>query len=123
MPRPLAATRSSSPAANRAASRAMRVLDIQAIAVPDASYDCVVCSHVLEHADDAKALCEIYRVLKPGGVALIMLPVIEGWATTYENPAVTSPEDRKKRHYGQADHVRYYGADMRNRIMGAPDCA
>jgi ubiquinone/menaquinone biosynthesis C-methylase UbiE len=34
---------------------------------------------VLEHVDDAKALGEIYRVLKPGGVALIMLPVIEGW--------------------------------------------
>ena len=73
----------------------MRVLDIEAIAVPDASYDCVVCSHVLEHVDDAKALCEIYRVLKPGGVALIMLPVIEGWATTYENPHVTSPEDQE----------------------------
>jgi hypothetical protein len=57
-------------------------------------------------------------VLKPGGVALIMLPVIEGWARTYENPQVISPEDRK-RHYGQADHVRYYGADVRGRITAA----
>ncbi len=76
-----------------APGKADRVLNIEAIASPDASYDCVVCSHVLEHVDDKKALSEIYRVLRPGGVALIMLPVIEGWAKTYENPAVTSPED------------------------------
>jgi hypothetical protein len=31
---------------------------------------------------------------------------------------VISPED-KKRHYGQADHVRYYGADVRIRIKAA----
>jgi SAM-dependent methyltransferase len=98
--------------------RADRVLNIEAIAAPDASYDCVVCSHVLEHVDDAKALREIYRVLKPGRVALIMLPLIEGWATTYENPDVVTPEDRK-RHYGQSDHVRYYGADVRDRIRRA----
>jgi SAM-dependent methyltransferase len=104
--------------ADIAPGRAMRVLDIEAIAAADASYDCVVCSHVLEHVDDAKALSEIYRVLKPGGVVLIMLPVIEGWTATYENPAVISAEDRK-RHYGQADHVRYYGADVRQRIASA----
>src|SRR5262249_38944677 len=86
------------------------VLDIETIATPDASLDCVVCSHVLEHVDDAKALREIYRVLKPGGVALIMLPIIEGWAKTYENPDVKTAEERM-RHYGQNDHLRYYGAD------------
>ncbi|HXJ02361.1 MAG TPA: methyltransferase domain-containing protein [Micropepsaceae bacterium] len=104
--------------ADIAPGRADRVLNIEAIAMPDASYDCVLCSHVLEHVDDAKALSEIFRVLKPGGVALIMLPVIEGWAHTYENPQVTTPEERK-RHYGQADHVRYYGADVRERIGAA----
>jgi SAM-dependent methyltransferase len=104
--------------ADIAPGRADLVLNIEAIAAAEASYDCVVCSHVLEHVDDKKALAEIYRVLKPGGIALIMLPVIEGWATTYENPQVTSPEDRK-RHYGQSDHVRWYGADVRDRIRAA----
>lgn len=94
------------------------VRNIEAIEEPDASFDCVVCSHVLEHVDDKKALAEVYRVLKPGGVALIMLPVIEGWSKTYENKAVTTPEDRM-RHYGQSDHVRYYGADVRDRIRAA----
>jgi SAM-dependent methyltransferase len=104
--------------ADIAPGRADLVLNIEAIAAPDASYDGVVCSHVLEHVDDAKALREIHRVLKPGGVALIMLPVIEGWAATYENPKVLTPEERK-RHYGQSDHIRYYGADVRARIRAA----
>jgi SAM-dependent methyltransferase len=94
------------------------VRNIEAIEEPEASFDCVVCSHVLEHVNDRKALAEVYRVLKPGGVALIMLPVIEGWSKTYENKAVTTPEERM-RHYGQSDHVRYYGADVRDRIRGA----
>ncbi len=94
------------------------VRNIEAIQEPDRSFDCVVCSHVLEHVDDKKALQEVYRVLKPGGVALIMLPVVEGWSTTYENKAVITPEDRM-RHYGQSDHVRYYGADVRDRIRAA----
>lgn len=98
--------------------RADRVLDIEKIAEKDASYGCVVCSHVLEHVDDRRALGEIYRVLKPGGVALIMLPVIEGWSKTYETKNAASPEERK-RHYGQSDHLRYYGADVRDRIRAA----
>jgi len=104
--------------ADIAPGRADMVLNIEAIAAEDASFDCIVCSHVLEHVDDAKALAEIHRVLKPGGIALIMLPVIEGWAHTYENTAVKTLEDRA-RHYGQSDHVRYYGADVRARIRGA----
>jgi SAM-dependent methyltransferase len=104
--------------ADIAPGRGDRVLDIEAIDSADAQYDCIVCSHVLEHVDDRKALGEIHRVLRPGGVALIMLPVIEGWANTYENPSVATPEERK-RHYGQADHLRYYGADVRQRIRDA----
>jgi SAM-dependent methyltransferase len=104
--------------ADIAEGRADLVLNIEAIAAPDASFDCVVCSHVLEHVDDAKALAEIHRLLKPGGVALIMLPVIEGWAKTYENAAVKTPAERM-RHYGQSDHLRYYGADVRDRIRSA----
>ena len=98
--------------------RADLVRNIESIAEADASFDCVVCSHVLEHVDDRKALAEVYRVLKPKGIALIMLPVIEGWSKTYENATVVTPEDRM-RHYGQSDHVRYYGADIRDRIRAA----
>ena len=57
-------------------------------------------------------------MLKPGGVALIMLPIIEGWHQTYENAEVTTPKARQL-HYGQSDHLRYYGADVRDRIRAA----
>jgi SAM-dependent methyltransferase len=98
--------------------RGDRVLNIEAIDSPDASFDCIVCSHVLEHVDDRRALKEMHRILKPDGVALIMLPVIEGWARTWETDAAKTPEDRK-RHFGQADHLRLYGADIRDRIRDA----
>jgi ubiquinone/menaquinone biosynthesis C-methylase UbiE len=42
---------------------------------PDASFDLVVCMDVLEHVQDAEmVLMEIYRVLKPGGIALTTVP-------------------------------------------------
>lgn len=104
--------------ADLAPGRADRVMNIESIDAPDASFDWVICSHVLEHVDDGCALREIHRVLGPGGVALIMLPVIEGWAQTYENEAAHTPEDRK-RHFGQSDHLRLYGADVRDRIRAA----
>lgn len=41
----------------------------------DASQDFVIASHVLEHmADPIGLLDEVHRVVKPGGVALILLP-------------------------------------------------
>lgn len=43
--------------------------------LPDQSQDFVVCSHVLEHlAEPIGFLDEIHRVLRPGGIALILLP-------------------------------------------------
>jgi predicted SAM-dependent methyltransferase len=78
----------------------------------------VLCSHVLEHVDDAKALKEIHRVLRPGGIALIMLPLIEGWERTYENPQIMRPGERAL-HFGQGDHLRAYGRDVRERIRSA----
>jgi ubiquinone/menaquinone biosynthesis C-methylase UbiE len=42
---------------------------------PDASFDCVIISEVLEHLhEDARALTEISRVLKPGGVLAASVP-------------------------------------------------
>ncbi len=49
--------------------------DIQCLPLPDATWDGLVCIHVLEHVDDdRRAVDELRRILKPGGQALIMVP-------------------------------------------------
>jgi len=93
-------------------------INIEQIALPDESFDRVLCLHVLEHVDDRKAMAEIHRILKPGGVAIVMVPIEEGWDTTYENPAITAPAERLY-HFGQEDHVRYFGRDLRDRLKAA----
>lgn len=94
------------------------VLNIEALDLPDESIDLVVCFHVLEHVDDAKALHEIHRILDVKGRALLMFPIVEGWDSTYEDPAHTSAADRA-RYFGQHDHVRMFGRDVRDRIRNA----
>jgi len=91
---------------------AMEHFDITAIPHPDGSFDAIVCSHVLEHVpDDRAALRELARVLRPGGFAVLMVPLDAERATTYEDPAVVTPEERV-RAYWQEDHLRLYGRDF-----------
>lgn len=90
-------------------------LDITAIDLADASVDMLIANHVLEHVDDAKAFAELFRVLKPGGQAVITVPMIEGFDTTYEDPAHVTPEARKL-YYGDPTHLRWYGRDVRDRF-------
>jgi len=90
-------------------------LNIEAIDLPDNSVDTVICSHILEHVDDHAALKEIFRILRPGGTALLLFPLIEGWETTFEDPSIVAPEERL-RFFGQEDHVRFFGRDVRDRI-------
>lgn len=102
----------------RAEARTDLVLNIENIDLPDASYDRVMCNHVLEHVDDARALAEIFRVLRPGGVVLLTAPIVEGWAHSYENAAITDGTARLV-HFGQRDHVRIFGRDLRDRIKAS----
>ena len=93
-------------------------VDICGTGLPGASFDRIVCNHVLEHVDDRRALAEIFRLLAPGGLAVLSTPIVEGWATTHEDAAVTSPQERLVQ-FGQSDHLRLYGRDLRDRIRGA----
>jgi SAM-dependent methyltransferase len=98
---------------------AMVKMDITDITYPDHAFDVVLCSHVLEHvSDDRKAIRELYRVLKPGGWAAVLVPLDHGRATTLEDPTVVLPEDRE-RLFWQADHFRLYGRDFKNRLEQA----
>jgi len=98
-------------------SLAMRAMDLTRLDLPDASQTLVYCSHVLEHIpDDRSAMNEIRRVLQPGGVAAIQVP-IRG-PETDEDLTVTDPDERRAR-YRQFDHVRFYGLDISARLSAA----
>lgn len=94
-------------------------MDLTEIPVRDDSFDAIICYHVLEHIpDDSKAMRELHRILKPGGWALLQSPVTPTLEKTMEDRAVTSPEERA-RLYGDADHVRLYGLDYKDRLKKA----
>lgn len=80
-------------------------LDLNADAKPDVvasltdmgdigPFDAVFCSHVLEHLHPYEvplALGEFYRVLKPGGVAILIVPDLEDVRPTLE-PIYDTPD-------------------------------
>ena len=94
-------------------------MDVHDIPFGSGTFDVVFCNHVMEHVDDdSRAMSEIYRVLKPGGWAIIQSPQDLSRETTYENPNITDPKEREK-HFWQSDHVRLYGRDYGQRLKQA----
>ena len=93
--------------------------DVQQIPLADDSVDVILCNHLLEHvADDRKALCELYRILKPGGWGILLSPVEADYEQTFEDDTITDPDERT-RIFGQYDHRRIYGADYTDRLRAA----
>jgi predicted SAM-dependent methyltransferase len=82
--------------------------------------DIFLCSHILEHIpDDGKAMRELYRILKPGGLGIVLVPLVVGVDETHEDPKIDSIAQRWK-HFGMGDHVRQYGKrDFINRLAMA----
>lgn len=90
-------------------------MDISEIQFPDQYFDAIYCSHVLEHVpDDRRAMREFARVLKPGGWAILLVPISR--EKTYEDLSIRTPEARRIA-FGQADHVRIYGNDYMDRLV------
>ena len=90
--------------------------DICQLPFEDNSYDLILCNHVLEHIpDDTKAMQEMYRVLKPGGMGIFQIPYDISRATTYTDDTITDPQARA-RIFGQYDHVRIYGRDYFDKL-------
>lgn len=88
----------------------MHKMSITDIKFPDASFDLFLCNHVLEHVpDDRQAMREIYRVLKPGGKALLMVPINPGETETQED--LSFDRHQRRKFYGSQHHLRFYAAD------------
>ncbi len=82
------------------------------------SVDAVFAFHVLEHVVDDRAMIgEIYRILRPGGVAVVGVPLTLD-RPTFEDSSITDPEQRR-REFGEPGHVRRYGFDLTERLTGA----
>ncbi|MEL6226649.1 MAG: methyltransferase domain-containing protein [Pseudomonadota bacterium] len=85
--------------------------DLCALEYAENSFDFVLCNHVLEHVpDDRLAMSEILRVLRPGGTAILQVPISRKLEATLEGKHAPTDEDRT-RIYGQHDHVRLYKED------------
>ena len=91
-------------------------IDLTDIALSSSTFDAIICNHALEHIpNDVKAMSEIFRVLKPGGWAVIQVPISLSLSQTYEDFSITDPAERE-RAFGQNDHVRIYAMDYVDRL-------
>lgn len=71
------------------------------------SVDAWVSLHMLEHIpDDAAALRELHRILKPGGFGILLVPLSLALEKTDEDPE--APVEERWRRFGQDDHIRMY---------------
>ncbi len=90
--------------------------DICNLPFSDNEFDVILCNHVLEHIpDDTKAIQELYRVLKPGGMGIFQIPQDLSRETTFEDDSITDKKKRAKI-FGQYDHVRVYGLDYFDKL-------
>jgi SAM-dependent methyltransferase len=90
--------------------------DICNLPFEDNTYDVILCNHVLEHIpDDTKAMQELFRVLKKGGMAILQIPQDLNREKTFSDDTIIDQKERSKI-FGQYDHVRVYGRDYFDKL-------
>ena len=90
--------------------------DICNLPFEDQTFDVIFCNHVLEHIpEDTKAMQELYRVLKVGGMGIFQIPQDLSREKTFEDNSITDKKERQKI-FGQYDHVRIYGRDYFDKL-------
>ncbi len=94
-------------------------MDLLDLPFKNEEFDLFISNHVLEHInDDAKAMSEIFRVIKKNGIAILQVPISYKIKSTYEDSTITD-ERLREEHFGQFDHVRIYGRDYIDRLENA----
>ena len=84
-----------------------KAADIQ---YPDESFDVIYCSHVLQYVpDDRQALREFFRILKPDGWAILLVPPTTDRIMTIDYSLNTD----------QFEHLKVYDPEMPARRYGA----
>ena len=92
--------------------------DICNLPFKDNTFDVILCNHVLEHIpNDTKAMQELYRVMKVGGMGVFQIPQDLKRATTFQDDTITDKKARAEI-FGQYDHVRIYGRDYFEKLRG-----
>ena len=96
---------------------AMRQMDLTDLDFADSSKTLVWCSHVLQYvADERKALSEIYRVLAPGGLLVLQVP-IDGDVS--HDGANARQDYTNLTEFLYEDRLRVYGLDLKERVEQA----
>ncbi len=86
-------------------------LDLQDANLPDASVDVILTPHVLEHVPDtARALAEVFRILRPGGCMFLQIPMPQ---------AVTAPPAQPEYHGDNTLVYWRFGWDIREQLEKA----
>jgi ubiquinone/menaquinone biosynthesis C-methylase UbiE len=111
--------------------------DVERLPFGSAAFDKALCSHLLEHVlDDRAVIREIHRVLRPGGTAVFAIPLkytlqyrcmrtVEGWARRLLRPGkqpypVAPVGELDLRLVGVQAHVRHYSVEaLRERLEEA----
>lgn len=94
-------------------------MDIQDMLYPNETLDAIYCNHVFQDVpDDRRAIAECFRVLRPGGWAILNVPLFAETTRESETPDnVRGTFDRRP-----DEHVRDYGHDYRERLEEAGFC-
>ncbi|MDD3407435.1 MAG: methyltransferase domain-containing protein [Methanomicrobium sp.] len=97
-------------------------MDLTSMGYKTNSFDIIICYHVLEHIkNDSDAINEIYRILKPNGIAILQVPFGGKNGHTFELDEYDHTDLKKNMElYGYPTHVRCYGeTDYQNKLKSA----
>lgn len=97
----------------------IKMIDATVIPFENDSFDLVICNHVLEHIPNyLMAISEIYRVIKPNGIAILQTPYSKILSKNFEDHNINT-DNLREFFYGEKDHYRIFSEqhflnDLRN---------